>query len=100
MIKFSITDKAKKKMSELQRKNIPIKLTKIKVGWSGYFYGIVSEKQKENDIIYEVDGYNIIVSSDAEDILAEAKIDYLTGFFRKTFTVNPKYKSTDKINNI
>lgn len=89
-MKFSITDKAKEKLSLMQEHNIPIMLAKFPVGWSGFIYKIVSVKQSEKDVAYNVDGIDIIVQKDVEKEIREAKINY-GGLLFKDFIITPKY---------
>lgn len=89
-MKFSITDKAKEKLSLMQEHNIPIMLVKFPVGWSGFIYKIVSAKQSENDEAYNVDGIDIIVQKEVEKEIREAKINY-GGLLFKDFIITPKY---------
>jgi len=87
---FIITRKAKLKLLEMQEKNIPIKIISKPIGWSGFIYEIAPEGQFKNDKIYNVEGINIIVSSDLEGTFTGAKINY-GGLFIKSFFVTPKF---------
>lgn len=89
-MKFSITDKAKEKLSLMQEHNIPIMLVKFPVGWSGFIYKIVSVKQSEKDKVYNVDGIDIIVQEEVEKAIQGAKINY-GGLLFKDFIITPKY---------
>lgn len=89
-MKFSITDKAKEKLSLMQVHNIPIMLAKFPVGWSGFIYKIVSVKQSENDAVYNVDGIDIIVPEEVRKEIQGAKINY-GGLLFKDFIITPKY---------
>ncbi len=89
-MKFSITDKAKEKLSLMQEHNIPIMLAKFPVGWSGFIYKIVSVKQSVNDAAYNIDGIDIIVQEEVEKEIQEAKINY-GGLLFKDFIITPKY---------
>lgn len=89
-MKFSITDKAKEKLSLMQEHNIPIMLAKFPVGWSGFMYKIVSVKQSENDTVYNVDGIDIIVQKEVVKEIQGAKINY-GGLLFKDFIITPKY---------
>lgn len=89
-MKFSITDKAKEKLSLMQEHNIPIMLAKFPVGWSGFMYKIVSVKQSENDTVYNVDGIDIIVQKEVVKEIQGAKINY-GGLLIKDFIITPKY---------
>jgi len=53
--------------------------------------GIVSEKQSENEKIYDAEGIDIIVSEELEGAIKGADIDYSTNFFKKGFEVTPRY---------
>ena len=87
---IEITDRAKEKFQLMKEKNIPITLMKYPVGWAGYKYKIVSAKQTEDDNLYKVDGFDIIVSKDSEIGLKGVMIDY-GGFLFKDFIVYPKF---------
>lgn len=87
---ISITDKAKEKLSLMQKNNMPIMLATFPVGWSGFTYKIVSVKQSENDNVYNVDGINIIVQSEVEKSLKGAKINY-GGLLFKDFLITPRF---------
>lgn len=89
-MKFSITDKAKEKLSLMQKNNIPIMLSKFPVGWSGFIYKIASVEQSEKDTVYNVDGIDIIVQEEVEKEIQGAKINY-GGLLFKDFIVTPKY---------
>jgi len=90
-MEFTITDIAKEKLVELQSNNEPIKLKITGFSWCGAELGIVSEKQSENDKVYNTDGIDIIVSEELEGAMKGADINYSTNFFKKGFEVTPKY---------
>lgn len=87
---IEITDRAKEKLLLMKEKNIPITLMKYPVGWAGYKYKIVSAKQTEDDNLYKVDGFDIIVSKDSEIGLKGVTIDY-GGLLFKDFIVYPQF---------
>lgn len=89
-MKIEITDRAKEKLNLMKEKNMPIMLMRYPVGWAGFKYKIVSVKQSENDKLYKVDGFDIIVSGDSAFELKGAKIDY-GGLLFKNFMVSPKF---------
>jgi len=89
-MKFTITDKAKEKLSLMQEQNIPIMLYNIPVGWNNFTYKIVSVKQTQQDNVHNVDGINIIVPKELERSLISVKIDY-GGIFTKDFRITPRY---------
>lgn len=69
---------------------MPITIMKYPVGWAGFKYKIVSVKQKSDDKLYNVDGFDIIVTGDSELELKGAKIDF-GGLLFKDFIVSPKF---------
>ncbi len=87
---IEITDRAKEKLLLMKEKNMPITIMRYPVGWAGFKYRIVSVKQSKNDKLYNVDGFDIIVSEDSEFELKGAKIDF-GGFLVKDFIVSPKF---------
>ena len=88
-MEFTLTEKAKMKLNEMKNDNKPIKLKITGYSWCGATFGIVSEKQKEIEKVYNVEGIDIIVSDDLDGILKGAEIDYSTSFFMKGFDVTP-----------
>lgn len=88
---FKLTDSAKEKLSELKSNQQPIKLAITGYSWCGAELGIVSEKQSENDKIYNVEDFDIIVSDELEGAIKGAEIDYQSGVFRKGFVINAKF---------
>lgn len=88
---FKLTDIAKEKMLEMKSSNEPIKLKITGFSWCGAEFGIVSEKQSENDQIINVDGIDLIVSDELTGAISGAEIDYSSNFFRKGFEVTPKF---------
>lgn len=89
---FKLTDIAKEKLSELKENQQPIKLTITSYSWCGAELGIVSEKQSGNDKVYNVDGFDLIVSEDLVGAINGAEIDYKNGVFKRGFEVAPKFK--------
>lgn len=89
---FILTDSAKEKLSELKSRQQPIKLAITGYSWCGAELGIVSEKQSENDSVYKVEGFDLIVSEDLSGAINGAEIDYKNGVFKKGFEVVPKFK--------
>jgi len=90
-MEFKLSDKAKEKLMELKNSNEPIKLKITGFSWCGAELGIVSEKQSENEKIYDAEGIDIIVSEELEGAIKGADIDYSTNFFKKGFEVTPRY---------
>jgi len=88
-MKIEITGKAKEKLQLMKENNVPIALTKYPVGCSGFKYRIVSMKPSESDKVYNVDGFDIIVTEDCEIELKGAKIDY--GGLIRDFIVSPRF---------
>ena len=88
-MEFTLTEKAKIKLNEMKNNNKPIKLKITSYSWSGATFGIVSEKQTENEKVYNIDDIDIIVSEDLNGILKGAEINYSTSFFTKGFDVTP-----------
>ena len=89
---FTLTDSAKDKLEELKSRQQPIKLAITGYSWCGAELGIVSEKQSENDVIYNTEGFDLIVSGDLVGAINGAEIDYKNGVFKKGFEVFPKFK--------
>ena len=90
-MEFKLSDKAKEKMLEMKSNNEPIKLKITGFSWCGAEFGIVSEKQSENDKVYDAEGIELIVSDELEGAIKGADIDYSTNFFKKGFEVTPKF---------
>lgn len=90
-MEFKLTEKAKVKMAEMKESNKPIKLAITGYSWCGAELGIVSEKQSENDKMYSVDGFDLIVSDELEGAIKGAEIDYQSGVFRKGFVIDTKF---------
>lgn len=90
-MEFVLTEKAKDKLNELKNNEQPIKLKITGYSWCGAELGIVSEKQSENDKIYNVEGIDLIVSDELEGAIKGAEIDYTNGVFRKGFEVVAKF---------
>lgn len=88
---LQITDLAKEKLQQINEKNQPIKVKITGFSWGGPRFGIVSEKQYENDGIYNVENLNIIVDEDIEQSVLGLKIDYKEGHFNKDFEIRPLY---------
>lgn len=88
---FKITEKAKDKLNEFKTNQQPIKLKITGFSWCGAELGIVSEKQSENDKIYNVEGFDLIVSDELEGAIKGAEIDYTNGVFKKGFEVVAKF---------
>jgi Fe-S cluster assembly iron-binding protein IscA len=88
---FNLTAIAKEKLMEYKEKNMPIKLKITGYSWCGATLGIVSEKQDENEKIYNVEGMDLIVSEDLDGAIKGAKIDYSNSFFKKGFEVIPTF---------
>lgn len=91
-MEFKLTNSAKEKMAEYKNNQQPIKLKITGYSWCGAEIGIVSEKQSDNDSVYKVEGFDLIVSDELEGAIKGAEIDYTNGVFRKGFEVVPKYK--------
>ena len=89
---FKFTDSAKSKLEELKSNQQPIKLSITGYSWCGAELGIVSEKQSENDVVYNTEGFDIIVSADLVGAISGAEIDYKSGVFKKGFEVFPNFK--------
>lgn len=90
-MEFKLSDKAKEKLLEMKNNNEPIKLKITGFSWCGAEFGIVSEKQSENDKIYTAEGIDIIVSDELEGAISGVEIDYTATFFRKGFEITPKF---------
>ena len=88
---IKLTEKAKEKMAEMKQNLQPIKLAITGYSWCGAELGIVSEKQSEKDKIYNVEGFDIIVSDELEGAMRGAEIDYTNGVFKKSFVVEAKF---------
>lgn len=91
-MEFKLTSSAREKMNELKNNQQPIKLKITGYSWCGAEIGIVSEKQSDKDKIYNVEGFDLIVSNDLEGAIKGAEIDYTNGVFRKGFEVVAKFK--------
>ncbi len=90
-MEFTLTEKAKEKLNEMQNQNKPIKLAITGYSWCGAKFGIVSEKQKEIEKVYNVEDIDIIVSDELEGAIKGAEIDYSTSFLMKGFEITPIY---------
>ncbi len=90
-MEFKITSKAKEKLIEIKNHNEPIKLKITGFSWCGAEFGIVSEKQSENDKVYTAEGIDIIVSDELEGAISGVEIDYSTNFFKRGFEITPKF---------
>lgn len=90
-MEITLTEKAKAKLSEMKNNNKPIKLKLTGYSWRGVRLGIVSEKQKDIDKVYNVDDIDIIVSNDLDGYIKGAEIDYLNSFFFRGFDIIPIY---------
>lgn len=90
-MEFKLTDKAKDKMLELKNEQQPIKLKITGYSWCGAELGIVSEKQSDEDKIFNVEGIDLIVSDELVGAIKGAEIDYTNGVFRKGFEVVAKF---------
>lgn len=90
-MEFKLTNSAKEKLTQMKNNEEPIKLKITGYSWCGAELGIVSEKQSENDKIYNVDGIDLIVSDELEGAIKGAEIDYTNGVFRKGFEVVAKF---------
>lgn len=88
---FKLTDSAKEKMKEYKNNEVPIKLKITGYSWCGAELGIVSEKQSEKDKVYNVEGFDLIVSDELEGAIKGAEINYANGVFRKGFEVVPTF---------
>lgn len=90
-MEFKLTDNAKEKLNELKSNEQPIKLKITGYSWCGAELGIVSEKQSDEDKVYQVEGFDLIVSDELEGAIKGAEIDYTNGVFRKGFEVVAKF---------
>lgn len=90
-MEFKLTDNAKVKLNELKNNEQPIKLKITGYSWCGAELGIVSEKQSDEDKVYKVEGFDLIVSDELEGAIKGAEIDYTNGVFRKGFEVVAKF---------
>lgn len=90
-MEFKLTNKAKDKMLELKNEQQPIKLKITGYSWCGAELGIVSEKQSDEDKIFDVEGIDLIVSDELVGAIKGAEIDYTNGVFRKGFEVVAKF---------
>lgn len=89
-MKFEISENAKAKLAEYKEKSMPIKVKITGYSWCGAKIGIVSEKQLENENVYNGDGFDIIVSDDLDGFKGFS-IDYINNFFNKSFEVTQIY---------
>jgi Fe-S cluster assembly iron-binding protein IscA len=78
-------------MLELKNEQQPIKLKITGYSWCGAELGIVSEKQSDEDKIFNVEGIDLIVSDELVGAIKGAEIDYTNGVFRKGFEVVAKF---------
>lgn len=90
-MEFKLTETAKEKLNEFKNNEQPIKLAITGYSWCGAELGIVSEKQSDKDKIYNVEGFDLIVSDELEGAIKGAEIDYQNGVFRKGFVVEAKF---------
>lgn len=88
---IKLTDKAKEKILESNKKGIPVKVAITGYSWCGANIGIVSEKQEKNDKIYKIEGANIVVSSDLIDSMKSMTIEYSNNWLTKGFEVIPEF---------
>lgn len=87
-MKFKISEKAKKHLIKFKEENGNAKVTITGYSWCGANFGIVSEKQKENEKSYDVEGIEIIVSEDLEEAAIGFDIDYDTDIFNRGFAIS------------
>lgn len=90
-MKFNISQKAKDELIKFKEKNGNAKVTITGYSWCGANFGIVSEKQKENEKSYNIEGIEIIVSEDLEGAAKGFDIDYDTDIFNRGFAVSLLY---------
>ena len=89
-INIQLTESAKEKILNYNQNNSPVKVKVTGFSWCGAKIGVVSEKQENNDKVYNVDGASIIVSEELEKEFSGLKIDYVSGWFKKDFEVIPQ----------
>ena len=88
---INLTEKAKEKLLEYNKNNVPVKVKITGYSWCGARFGVVSEKQEENDKAYNVDGVDLIVSEELEGAMKGLKINYSTHWLNKGFEVLPEF---------
>lgn len=86
---INLTDKAKEKILEHNKNGVPVKVKITGYSWCGAKIGVVSEKQENEDKIYNVDGADIVVSEDLTEALKGMTIKYSTNWLVKGFEVLP-----------
>lgn len=91
-MKFKLSQRAKDELIKFKEKHNNIKVAITGYSWCGAKLGIVSEKQKENEKLYNVEGIEIIVSEDLEGAVKGFDIDYGTDIFHRGFAVSLLYE--------
>lgn len=97
---ITVSDAATKKVRHLieEEENLELKLRVFVTGGgcSGFQYGFsFDEKQKENDMLIEKDGVQVLVDHLSFQYLMGSEIDYTEGLQGSRFLINnPMAKST------
>ncbi len=88
---IKLTDKAKERILEHNKNGVPVKVKITGYSWCGANFGVVSEKQENDDKVYNVDGANIVVSSDLIGSMKGMTINYSSNWLFKGFEVLPAF---------
>lgn len=88
---IKLSETAKERIIQHNQNGIPVKVKITGYSWCGASFGVVSEKQENEDAIYTVEGAEIVVSKDLIDAMKGMTINYSTNWLFKGFEVLPEF---------
>lgn len=87
---FEITDAAKDKLKEVLDGN-PGKFLRVMiqgVGWGGPQLGLALDEPQDNETAIEINGIDVLISSDVRSFTDGNKLDYVTSQYGEGFTIS------------
>lgn len=88
---IKLSSSAKDKILQHNKNGVPVKVKITGYSWCGANFGVVSEKQENDDKIYKVEGADIVVSKDLIGAVKGMTINYSTNWLFKGFEVLPEF---------
>lgn len=86
-----LSNAAKEKLQEYKIENKPINVRITGFSWGGAEINIVPVERSEEDKLFEVDGFDIIVSDEIAMVCKGLEIDFVKGYFSSGFDIVPIY---------
>ena len=91
-MKIKLRDAARERLNEItltKKDNKALRIYVTSIGWADVSFGLALDEPKKFDKKISVDGLDFIINPGIGRNYDGFVIDYVSGFFRKTFTVNP-----------